>query len=73
MLPNGEALYWAVHFSCTLGGTLLHAVPQVQKFGLALTSVGGRHGRAVADRVGRVRLENGCRYKLRLRELRSKV
>lgn len=73
MFPNREALPWAAHFSCTLGGTPLHTVPQVQKLGLALPSVGGRHGRAVADRVGRVRLENGCRYKLRLRDLRSEV
>lgn len=73
MLPNREALHRAARFSCTLGGTLLHTVTQVQKLGPALTGVGGQHGRTVTGRVGRVRLENGCRYKLRLRELRSKV
>lgn len=56
VLPYGKALHWAAHFRCTLGGTLLHTVPQVHKLGLALTSVGG----VMADRVGRVRLENRC-------------
>lgn len=73
MLPNGEALHWDVHFSCTLGGTLLHTVPQVQKLGLILTSGGRYHMRVVADRVDRFLWKNGCRYKLRLRKMRSKV